>query len=62
MPHWPDTRLIHRLGIAHPILRAPMAGAAGPELTIAAVRVLPPAALTRRLAAPALDRLRASGA
>ena len=38
MPQWPDNRLIHRLGIAHPILLAPMAGAAGPELAIAVAR------------------------
>lgn len=38
MPHWPDTRLADRLGIVHPILLAPMAGAAGPELAIAVAR------------------------
>lgn len=38
MPQWPDHRLTHRLGIVHPILLAPMAGAAGPELAIAVAR------------------------
>lgn len=35
---WPDTRLTTRLGIAHPILLAPMAGAAGAELAIAVAK------------------------
>lgn len=38
MSPWPDSRLVTRLGIAHPLLLAPMAGAAGPELAIAVAR------------------------
>ena len=38
MSPWPDSRLATRLGIAHPLLLAPMAGAAGPELAIAVAR------------------------
>ncbi|MCB1886304.1 MAG: nitronate monooxygenase [Rhodocyclaceae bacterium] len=35
---WPDRRLIERLGIEHPILLAPMAGAGGPAMAIAVAR------------------------
>lgn len=35
MPTWPDLRLQTLLGIAHPIIQAPMAGAQGVELAIA---------------------------
>lgn len=38
MTGWRDRRLVGRLGIAHPILLAPMAGAGGPALAIAAMR------------------------
>lgn len=32
---WPDTRLCRLLGIEHPIIQAPMAGSATPELAVA---------------------------
>lgn len=35
---WPDTRFTSLVGVRHPIIAAPMAGAAGPELAIAAIR------------------------
>lgn len=37
MVGWPDSRLIARLGIAAPIIQAPMAGAGGAALAIAAI-------------------------
>jgi len=36
-PGWRDRRLLDRLGAAHPIIAAPMAGAAGVELAIGAI-------------------------
>ena len=36
MTDWPDTRLTDLLGIAHPIIQAPMAGASTPEMAAAA--------------------------
>lgn len=38
MTHWPDTRLCDLLGIRHPIIQAPMAGASTPDMAIAASR------------------------
>lgn len=35
MPTWPDRRYLELVGIEHPIVQAPMAGAAGAELAIA---------------------------
>jgi nitronate monooxygenase len=32
---WPNTRILDLLGIAHPIIQAPMAGSVGSELVIA---------------------------
>ncbi len=36
MPGWPDRRLIERLGLRHPIVQAPMAGASSPAMAAAA--------------------------
>jgi nitronate monooxygenase len=33
-PMWPDARLLDLLGIEHPIIQAPMAGAVSPEMVI----------------------------
>lgn len=37
MNGWPDTRLLDLFGIGTPIVQAPMAGAGGPDLAIAAI-------------------------
>ncbi|WP_095143520.1 nitronate monooxygenase family protein [Pseudomonas sp. Irchel s3b6] len=36
MSQWPDTRIVDLLGIELPIIQAPMAGATGPDMVIAA--------------------------
>lgn len=33
---WPDNRLTERLGLTHPIIQAPMAGASSPAMAAAA--------------------------
>lgn len=38
MSNWPDSRITNLLGMLHPIVLAPMAGAAGVELAIAVAR------------------------
>lgn len=38
MARWPDTRFLDRAGAEHPIVQAPMAGAAGVELCAAAMK------------------------
>lgn len=52
MSGWPDRSLTGRLGIAHPIVLAPMAGAAGVELAIAVARAGGLASLPCGMASP----------
>lgn len=62
---WPRPALMQRLGLTQPIIPAPMAGAAGPELAIAAIRAgalgpLPCAMLTPEEARAHVAEVRAA--
>lgn len=66
MSRWPDSRLTDLLGTEHPILQAPMAGAAGVELAIAVARAgglgaLPCAMLGADAIRDAVAQFRAAG-
>ncbi len=65
MSTWPDTRLIDLLGIQHPIIQAPMAGATTPAMVIAANRAgalgsLPAATVSIEQLRDALTTVRAA--
>lgn len=60
MSPWPDRRIIDSLGLEHPILQAPMAGASGLELALAVARAGGLAALPCALLSP--DQVRREAA
>jgi nitronate monooxygenase len=63
MPAWPDRRILDLFGIELPIIQAPMAGPATPELVIAVIEAgglgsLPTATLSVDQTRQALERIR----